>query len=106
MIQSSKLLWGEGLFLRPQHFQRQDAYHEWRLAEVSRAMHPYAWGLRRAKVDVDGLATGVLRFVELQLIFADGELYSAPQEDELPAPVSLESIPAGTSEVVDRKSVV
>jgi type VI secretion system protein ImpJ len=100
LIQSSKLLWGEGLFLRPQHFQRQDAYHEWRLAEMSHAMHPYAWGVRRCKVDVDALATGVLRLAELQLIFADGELYSAPQEDELPAPVSLESIPAGTSEVV------
>ena len=100
MIQSSKLLWGEGLFLRPQHFQRQDAYHEWRLAEISRALHPYAWGLRRCKIDVDALAAGVLRFVELQLIFPDGELYSAPQEDELPAPVSLESIPAGTSEMV------
>ena len=100
MIQSSKLLWGEGLFLRPQHFQRQDAYHEWRLAEVSRAMHPYAWGLRRCKVDTDALATGVLRFTELQVIFPDGELYSAPQEDELPAPVSLEAIAAGTSELV------
>jgi type VI secretion system protein ImpJ len=100
LIQSSKLLWGEGLFLRPQHFQRQDAYHEWRLAEVSRAMHPYAWGVRRCKVDVDALAAGVLRFIELQLILPDGELYSAPQEDELPAPVALESIPAGTSELV------
>ena len=100
MIQSSKLLWGEGLFLRPQHFQRQDAYHEWRLAEVSGALHPYAWGLRRCKVDVDALTNGVLRFVELGLIFPDGELFSAPQEDDLPAPVSLESIPAGTSELV------
>jgi type VI secretion system protein ImpJ len=100
LIQSSKLLWGEGLFLRPQHFQRQDAYHEWRLAEMAHALHPYAWGVRRCKVDVDALATGVLRLAELQLIFADGELYSAPQEDELPAPVSLESIPAGTSELV------
>ena len=100
MIPSSKLLWGEGLFLRPQHFQRQDAYHEWRLAEVSTAIHPYAWGIRHAKVDVDALATGVLRFLELRIIFSDGELYSAPQEDELPAPVSLESIAAGTSEVV------
>lgn len=100
MIPSSKLLWGEGLFLRPQHFQRQDAYHEWRLAEVARGLHPYAWGVRRCKVDVDALATGVLRFVELQLIFADGELYSAPQEDELPASVSLESVAAGTSELV------
>ena len=100
MIQSSKLLWGEGLFLRPQHFQRQDAYHEWRLAEVSGALHPYAWGLRRCKVDVDALTNGVLRFVELGLIFPDGELFSAPQEDDLPAPVALESIPAGTSELV------
>jgi type VI secretion system protein ImpJ len=100
LIQSSKVLWGEGLFLRPQHFQRQDAYHEWRLAETARALHPYAWGMRRCKVDTDALATGVLRFTELQLIFPDGELYSAPQEDELPAPVSLESLAAGTSEVV------
>lgn len=100
MIPSSKLLWGEGLFLRPQHFQRQDAYHEWRLAEVARALHPYAWGLRRCKIDVDALATGVLRFVELQLVFPDGELYSAPQEDDLPAPVSLDSVAAGTSEIV------
>lgn len=97
MIRSSKVLWGEGLFLRPQHFQRQDAYHEWRLAEVSRAMHPYAWGVRRARIDVDALLSGVLRFTELQLVFADGELFSAPQEDALPPPLALGSIPAGTS---------
>jgi len=100
LIPSSKLLWGEGLFLRPQHFQRQDAYHEWRLAEVSAATNPYGWGVRHAKIDVDSLSTGVLRFLEMRLIFPDGELYSAPQEDELPAPVSLEAIAAGTSEVV------
>ena len=100
LIRSSKLLWGEGLFLRPQHFQRQDAYHEWRLNEVSTALHPYAWGVRQCKVDVDALVTGVLRFTELRLIFPDGELYSAPQEDELPAPVSLDSIAAGSTDLV------
>ena len=57
MIPSSKVLWGEGLFLRPQHFQRQDAYHEWRLAEVARTLHPYAWGVRRLRVDADALAS-------------------------------------------------
>ncbi len=100
MIQSSKLLWGEGLFLRPQHFQRQDAYHEWRLAEACRALHPYAWGVRRCRIDSVALAAGVLRFEELQLVFPDGESYSAPQEDDVPAPVSLDGIPAGASEVV------
>lgn len=94
------MLWGEGLFLRPQHFQRQDAYHEWRLAEVAGALHPYAWGVRSAKVDADGLAAGVLRFNELRLVFPDGELFAAPQEDELPPPKSLESVPAGATELV------
>lgn len=105
MIPTSKVLWGEGLFLRPQHFQRQDAYHEWRLAETARAMHPYAWGVRRARVDIDALASGVLRFTELQLIFPDGEHYSAPQEDPLPPPVALGSIATGTSVVEFHVSV-
>ncbi len=100
MIPSSKVLWGEGLFLRPQHFQRQDAYHEWRLAEVARTLHPYAWGLRRIEVDVDALASGVLRFDALQLVLPDGELFNAPQDDELPPPLSLAGLPGTSSEVV------
>ncbi|MBI5256088.1 MAG: type VI secretion system baseplate subunit TssK [Burkholderiales bacterium] len=100
MIQSSKVLWGEGLFLRPQHFQRQDAYHEWRLAEVARMLHPYAWGVRRLRVDTDALASGVLRFDELQLALPDGELFNAPGDDELPEPLSLAGLPATANEVV------
>jgi type VI secretion system protein ImpJ len=99
-MQSSKVLWGEGLFLRPQHFQRQDAYHEWRLVEMSRALHPYAWGVRSLKVAADALQTGVLRLSELQVVLPDGEIYNAPQEDELPAPVSLSSLPPNTTSVV------
>lgn len=100
MIQSPKVLWGEGLFLRPQHFQRQDAYHEWRLAEVARTLHPYAWGVRRLRVDTDALASGVLRFDELQLVLPDGELINAPQDDELPPPLSLAGFPTGVAEMV------
>ncbi len=76
MIQTSKVLWGEGLFLRPQHFQQQDAYHEWRTAEAMRAAHPHLWGVRHCRVDTDALQSGVLRITELQLIFPDGELYN------------------------------
>jgi type VI secretion system protein ImpJ len=100
LIQSSKVLWGEGLFLRPQHFQRQDAYHEWRLADSMHALHPFAWGVRRLRVDTDALANGVLRLTELQLILPDGEMFNAPQEDELPETLSLANVPAGVAEIV------
>ncbi|MCO4889617.1 type VI secretion system baseplate subunit TssK [Cupriavidus sp. WGtm5] len=99
MSYSAKILWGEGLFLRPQHFQRQDAYHESRLHATAQVIQPYGWGVRNASFDTDALASGVLRVTELALFFPDGELYSAPQADELPPPVVLDAIPAGTSEL-------
>ncbi len=105
MLQSSKVLWGEGLFLRPQHFQRQDAYHEWRLAEAMRTLHPYAWGVRKCRLDNDALASGVLRFTELQFVLPDGEMYSAPGEDDLPDPVSLSTLPGGPTEFVFHAAV-
>jgi type VI secretion system protein ImpJ len=95
VIQSPKILWGEGLFLRPQHFQQQDAYHEWRLSQMTRLLHPYAWGVRHIKIDPDALQTGLLRVLELQAVLPDGELFNAPSEDELPPPVSLASLADG-----------
>jgi type VI secretion system protein ImpJ len=92
VIQSPKVLWGEGLFLRPQHFQQQDAYHEGRLAQMARLLHPYAWGVRHVKVDTDALQTGMLRLLELQVVMPDGELFNAPHEDELPPPVALNGL--------------
>lgn len=96
MNQYSKPFWGEGLFLCPQHFQQQDAYHETRLHEVSRIIQPFLWGLRSARFDLNSLNSGSLRAVELSVVFPDGELYSAPYKDELPSPLSLDKLPSGT----------
>lgn len=92
MNTAPKVLWGEGLFLRPQHFQRQDAYHESRLHQIATAVHPYAWGVRALEVDREALANSSLRFNELSAIFPDGEAYNAPQFDVLPPAISLADI--------------
>jgi type VI secretion system protein ImpJ len=64
---TSKVLWGEGLLLRPQHFQRQDAYHEHCLYKSVKAVHPYAWGVEGCDVDHEALASGMLRVQGLTL---------------------------------------
>jgi type VI secretion system protein ImpJ len=97
---TSKILWGEGLFLRPQHFQQQDSYHEARLAQTSQALHPYAWGVRSLKIDAEGLKNNSLRFEHLSVIFPDGEIYDAPNRDKLPAPVSLADIGLGQNTLI------
>jgi len=88
-MQAAKILWGEGLFLRPQHFQRQDAYHEQRLQRACSALHPYFWGLRSLRIDHDSLSHGVLRVIGLSAILPDGERFDAPSHDRLPAPIAL-----------------
>ncbi|MES2017642.1 MAG: type VI secretion system baseplate subunit TssK [Pseudomonadota bacterium] len=89
---TSKVLWGEGLFLRPQHFQQQDQYHEHRLNESVKALHPYAWGVHQIELDREALASNTLRILALSLRFQDGELYDAPGADQLPNPVDLSAL--------------
>jgi len=96
---AAKVLWGEGLFLRPQHFQRQDAYHESRLHSTAQALHPYYWGVHSVAFDLDALASGMLRATEISLIFPDGEPYSAPQADRLPPPIALDALGSGQNEI-------
>ena len=86
---TSKVLWGEGLLLRPQHFQRQDQYHEHCLQKGIKAVHPYAWGVERLQVDREALANNLLRINDLALRFQDGELVDAPGIDELPDTIDL-----------------
>lgn len=95
----AKLLWGEGLFLRPQHFQQQDRYHEARLNQTACALHPYAWGVRKLTIDHDALRHDVLRVEELSILFPDGEVYRAPGGDPLPLQVRLGELPAGLQTV-------
>lgn len=89
---TGKVLWGEGLFLRPQHFQQQDRYHEQRLHESVKVVHPYTWGVNHLQVDRETLTTNGLRILGLALRFQDGELYDAPGADELPDTVDLSAL--------------
>ncbi|QJE02859.1 type VI secretion system baseplate subunit TssK [Massilia forsythiae] len=99
MTTASKVLWGEGLFLRPQHFQQQDRYHEARLNETAGALHPYCWGVRKLTIDADALKADVLRIIELSLIFPDGEVYRAPDHDMLPPQVRLGELPSAMQDI-------
>lgn len=88
-----KVLWTEGVTLRPQHFQQLDRYHEARLHRVATALHPHAWGIRSITWNEEALANNVLRADSMSLIFQDGETYDAPGPDLLPEAIDLAALP-------------
>lgn len=90
-MNNAKILWGEGLFLRPQHFQHQDSYIESQIKRAMLAANPSAWGVRDIVLDVDSLKNGILRFNRISAIFPNGDCFIAPDIDQLPAPLTLGS---------------
>ncbi|WP_295990241.1 type VI secretion system baseplate subunit TssK [Rugamonas sp.] len=95
-----KVLWAEGLNLEAQHFQQSDRYHEARLRHIASAVHPFAWGVQLAQWNIAGVPGKSLSALALTLIFEDGEVYQAPDCDDLPAAVDLSKLPDEAHSVV------
>jgi type VI secretion system protein ImpJ len=93
MSEGAKILWSEGLTLGPQHFQRQDRYHETRLQRMVAALNPHFWGVRSVQWNEDALAHSCLHPEMMSVVFPDGEIYDAPGIDLLPDPVDLSRLP-------------
>jgi type VI secretion system protein ImpJ len=93
MSMGAKILWSEGLTLGPQHFQRQDMYHETRLLKMASALNPNFWGVRLLQWNMEGLGHNLLEAQAMSLIFQDGAVYDAPATDLLPLALDLTQLP-------------
>ncbi|MDD2761480.1 MAG: type VI secretion system baseplate subunit TssK, partial [Methylomonas sp.] len=89
MSENNRVIWSEGMFLRPQHFQQHDRYIESLVRGLSQGIRAYAWGFSRLKLDQNGLAIGKLGLAECSGVFQDGTTFNLPQDDDLPLPLDV-----------------
>ena len=92
MSYRSKVVWSEGLFLRPQHFQQQDRYLERSLGLRSAALRAHGWGFSELRIDRDLLKLGKVAISSASGVFPDGTPFSMPDDDELPAPIDIDEM--------------
>lgn len=89
MSQTNKVVWSEGLFLRPQHLQQQERYME-RLVELrAGTLRAHAWGFHDLEIDRDLLAIGKLAIRSCRGVFPDGTPFAMPTDDPLPPPMDV-----------------
>ncbi|HSC80419.1 MAG TPA: type VI secretion system baseplate subunit TssK [Chitinolyticbacter sp.] len=93
MLKAKRVLWGEGMFLRPQHFQQQALLADNAVAEALQSVRRHAWGLRRLELDLAALRNGLIRADALDLIFHDGTQFAAPAKEPLPLSRDLNELP-------------
>lgn len=89
MSLNNKVVWSEGLFLRPQHFQQQDRYLERFVEGRTGALRSHCWGFTELEVERDLLAIGKLALKRARGVFPDGTPFAMPDDDSLPPPLEL-----------------
>ena len=89
MARSSRVAWSQGTFLQPHHFQQLERSLRFETAASIDGIHSRSWGLTQIEFDKKLLRQGQLALVRAGGRFPDGTVFAAPDEDQLPSPLSV-----------------
>lgn len=85
MSDYSRVVWSEGVYVSPHHFQQNDRYFDHKIQSLLRYSDPHFYGVFNIKFDDSLLKQGVVGLTYLEAVFDDGTLY-------LPDPSEIESL--------------
>ncbi|MGI9418973.1 MAG: type VI secretion system baseplate subunit TssK [Geminicoccaceae bacterium] len=90
MVHANKVMWSEGMFLRPQHFQQQDRYIDSLVRGATDDLVVHGFGFRSLRLNVALLEQGKLAIAEADGIFPDGTPVHIPETADQPEPLALD----------------
>ena len=93
----SKVVWSEGLFLRPHHLQQSDRYHEHLVEGRTRQITPYPWGFSEIDIDRDLAQQNKFGLRRAAGIMPDGTPFRLPGDNALPPSIPAPENAAGLS---------
>lgn len=89
MSYHNKVVWSEGLFLRPQLFQQQERYLEYIAHRCATTLNPFFWGFCKYEIDQSALSFGKLALKNGSGVFPDGTPFDVPMEAPPPQPLTI-----------------
>ena len=79
-IDNARVIWSEGLFLRPHHFQQQERYVEALMDSRLEPLYSSAYGFTRLAIDGPLLLQGKLTLTSAQGLLPDGTPFNIPSD--------------------------
>ena len=96
---SNKVVWSQGLFLTPEHFQQQDRYNEYQRTRLTQELSLDGYGFSELKLNTESLLQGKIGLKQAAGIFQDGTYFSMPATHKLPTMLDLSE----TEDVNDKR---
>ena len=90
MSWKSRVVWSEGMFLRPQHFQQQERFLEYRIQARCADLRPYSWGFTHLTLDQQALSLGKVAIESAQGVLPDGSVFDIPNTDDPPLALEID----------------
>jgi type VI secretion system protein ImpJ len=88
----SRVVWSEGMYLAPHHFQTQSRYFEDSVRFAIEHAWFEPWGLVHYRLDEDAIENGRVALLSAHGIFEDGLVFAMPECDPLPAERDIREI--------------
>jgi type VI secretion system protein ImpJ len=85
----NRVVWTEGMFLEPHHFQQELRYIERLVGARMAGANAHAWGFVEFEIDEGLLALGKLGLARASGVLPDGTPFAMPQLDPLPPALEL-----------------
>ncbi|QNF25522.1 type VI secretion system baseplate subunit TssK [Aeromonas hydrophila] len=89
MSSRNRVIWREGLFIKPQHFQQQQRHSDYALHARLSALSDYFYGMQSLAINEDYLGFGRIALVGATGILPDGTVFNIPNDDVLPTPLEV-----------------
>ncbi len=89
MSYNRRVIWSEGLFLRPHHFQQQQRQFERSLDLRTTGARADGWGFAELELEPDLLMIGQFALRRARGVFPDGTPFAMPDDDPLPPPIEV-----------------
>ena len=89
MSEDNRVIWSEGLFLQPQHFQQQERYFERYIETRCHSLVPYSWGFTEIEFERDFLSIGKIGLRRVAGVFPDGTPFRLPEDGPMPPTIDV-----------------
>lgn len=80
----SRVVWSEGMYLGPHHFQVQNRYFEDSIRFATESLWYAAYGVVGYELDAEALRNGTVSLIHARGVFPDGLPFHMPESDPLP----------------------
>src|SRR5262249_30256663 len=96
----SKVVWSEGMYLAPHHFQAQNRYFEECIQFATTSLWRAAYGFTAIQLEAEAIRNGTVGLLSARGVFPDGLPFDMPECDALPEPRAVAALFPATADNV------